>query len=187
MKKLLICLLCLGLWTGCSPKKDTPTTAAQTYLKEAKEKVNEASQEVLDQFTGTSGFTIPNDLIKKLSDFSFTITNEKITDTTATVDVTFTAYDFGKAFKATFPSAFAYSLNESLSGTDQETISQEVQKMFIDGFNTAEKDFTTTLTLSLHQDESEKWVVDDNQDLQNIISGNLVNTVKELNDSFNPQ
>lgn len=187
MKKLLLCLLCLGLWTGCSPKKDTPTSAAQTYLKEAKEKVNEASQDVLDQFTGTGEFTIPNDLLKKLGDFSYKITNEKITDTTATVDVTFTAYDFGKAFKATFPSIIAYSVNESLAGTNQETISQEIQKMFIDGFNTAEKDFTTTITLTLHQDDNKKWVVDDNQDLQNVISGNLVNTVKELNDSFNPQ
>lgn len=187
MKKLIICLLCLGLWVGCSPKKETPTTAVQAYLKEAKEKVSDASLEVLNNYANSSDFTIPKDLLKKLSDFSYKITNEKIADTTASVDVSFTIYDFGKSFKATFPSVFAYSLNESLAGTDKETINQEIQKMLIDAFNMAEKDYTTTLTLTLHQDENNKWVVDDNQDLKNIFSGNLVNTIKELNDSFNQQ
>ena len=184
MRKLLVCLLCLGLMVGCVVKKETPTSATETYLKEVKAKVND---ELLNEYKELEEFELTGDLIKKLSDFSYKVVKEEINDKTATVDVEFTTYDFGKAFTVAFPEALYYSFTASLSGIDEATITEEISKIFVEEFNKAEKNFKATVTLILSQDENNKWVIEENKDLQNVVTGNLMKTVEDLNASFNPQ
>ncbi len=124
---------------------------------------------------------------EKVLDFEYTLSNEKINDTKATVDVEFKTYEFGKALTKIMEEYMEKALPLALSGASQE----ELEKIMNDTIEEeigalTDKTYTEKTTINLVQKDG-VWKVaeiDDEGEVMNAISGNLLNSIKEIDESF---
>lgn len=203
---ILIATLMIVSLTACGA---SPTSAAESFLNAVKAGDAEAIAEVYVEsdfniLSAASDTTeeeeateeessdaltkvYEEELLPKMQDFDFEISNEQIDGDKATVDVTVKAYPIGNAFSAffgeymtqAFALAFSDASDEQLDSIAGGIMADQVSKL-------TEKTCKKTATMTLVK-KDDKWVVDkidSDSDILDAISGGLVTTVKNLDSAW---
>lgn len=194
--------------SGCGSKVPTPTETADTFLQALKSQDAEAMAgvyagadlDLLEAAAETDGESedaeetdsgleavYEEQMLPKMLDFDYELSNEQINGDKATVDVKITTYRIGDAFTAFFSDyisqafilAFSDASEEDLEALAATTLAGKLADL-------TEKTYEKTATLSLTMKDG-KWVVDeleDGSDIVDAITGGLVTSMKTMNDAF---
>lgn len=208
MRKILVILLsAVMILTLCSCGGASPTNTAENFLNAVKAGDAEAIAEVYvdsdfdilnaasdsdeeDAASETSDsltMVYEEQLLPKLQDFDFEISNEQIDGDSATVEVKFTTYKIGEAFSEFFgeylTQAFALVFSDP-SDEQMDEIAGSIMSEKVGALT--EKSFEKTATMKLVKKDNQ-WLVEkisDDSDLLDAMSGGLVTMVQSLDESF---
>lgn len=208
-KKLLAITLVMAMLaalSACGPKIPTPTETADTFLTAMKAQDSEALATVyaggdidlLDkaaeaddsgEVNEDSGLTkvYEEQMVPKMLDFDYELSNEQIDGDKATVDVKITTYRIGDAFTAFFSDYLSQALVLAFSDASEEDL-DALATTILSGKLTdlTEKSFEKTATLSLSM-KDDKWVVDEVQtgdDIVDALTGGLVTAFSNMEDAM---
>ena len=171
MKKILLVLLCLFTLTACGTKMNTPTEKVEEFLS----KYQKMDTEVLNQLDtiiqeeSSMSESQKKDyqalLEKQYQNLSYKIKDEKIKDSTATVDVEIEVYDYATSIRKSreYYNTEASTTNDSSENGLIDTISEFIDYKIKQLQNVTEKvkyDLTFNLTK-----ENGKWELDDISDI----------------------
>ncbi len=202
MKKLLALALVIVLalaMTACGgsgASADTPTDAANTFLKAVQEqdtdtmaKVYQGDPAEMDLIGDTEmdSEDIPAELSALLSEqmqqFEYEVSNEVVDEDTATVDVKITTVNIGKAFEDSINEFMEKAMaGEISSDTTQEELTAQLYAAFQEKLAAAEKDYEGTAVLNLTNVDG-KWMVDQisqTDPLVNCLTGGLMDYSNSL-------
>ena len=215
MKKILALLISLMMvfsLTACGGP--SPTDVSDNFLTAIKNADNEALAEcyVEDEFdlfeeasdAAESGDEEDGDkeeaeaddaltkvyeenLVPKMLEFEYELSNEKVDGDKATVDVTVKTYQMGSAFTAFFGEYMTQAFALVFSDTSDEQMSALAANILTSKLdNMTGKTYEKTATLSLIK-KDDKWLVDSvegNKDVLNALSGGLVDAVSNMATAF---
>ena len=195
--------ICLMI-SFCACGTPSPTETADTFLSAVKaqdyEKVKsvyagktfdildsmgEDDAEVEESESIDSSFE--KELKDKMLDFDYTLSNEIINDDKATVNVEVTTYALGKAMTSTMVKYIEEALPLVFSGASEEELEKIMNDIFEEELSElTDKTYSAKATINLVQQDGQWKVseIDDEGELMNALSGDLVNAIKEINDSF---
>ncbi len=161
MKKILLVLLCLFTLTACGTKMNTPTAKVEEFLS----KYQKMDTEVLNQLDtiiqeeSSMSESQKKDyqalLEKQYQNLSYKIKDEKIKDSTATVDVEIEVYDYATSIRK---SREYYKDHRDEFEKTKDTINEE-GILDNDGNNTTDKEENNT-DASTTNDSSENGLID---------------------------
>jgi len=204
---IVIALIAVLLVCMCSCSKiPTPTETADAFLTAIKEQDTETLATVyaddkfdlLDEAAGTdeseevvdeTGLTkvFDEQMLPKMLDFDYELSNEQIDGDKATVDVKFTTYKMGDAFTAFFSEYLSQALILAFSDTSEEELDAMATTLLSGKIaDLDEKNFEKTATLSLSM-KDDKWVVDEVEpasDVVDALTGGLVTAFNGMEDAM---
>ena len=213
-RKLLVItaiMVMIAVLSGCGPKIPTPTETTDSFLQALKSQDAEAivgvydgtdvdlleaaSDSVEDNETDVDSETTNTGLeavyeeqmLPKMLDFDYELSNEQIDGDKATVDVKITTYRIGDAFTAFFSDYISQAFMLAFSDASEEDL-DALATTILSGklADLSEKTYEKTATLSLSM-KDDKWVVDnieDSDEFLDAITGGLVTSMKTMTDAF---
>lgn len=208
-KKLLVITIVMAMLAAlaaCGPKIPTPTETADTFLTAVKaqddetlatvyaggeldllEEAAEADEsQTADEDSGLTA-VYEEQMVPKMLDFDYEISNEQIDGDKATVDVKVTTYNIGDAFTAFFSDYLSQALILAFSDASEEELDSLVTTILSGKLaDLTEKKFEKTATLSLSM-KDDKWVVDEiksGDDIVDGLTGGLVSAFANMNDAL---
>ena len=208
---ILAILTAIFFLNGCGSKIPSPTETTDAFLQALKAQDDEAiagvyadeeldlldaasdSEEEAEDTEGSEDLNsglesvYEEQLLPKMLDFDYEISNEQINGDKATVDVKFTTYKIGEAFTAFFGDyisqafvlAFSDVSEEELDALAATTLSSKLADL-------TEKSYEKTVTIPLTMTDG-KWVVDQiesESDIIDAITGGLVTSMKNMDEAF---
>lgn len=208
-KKLLVITLVMAMiaaLSACGPKIPTPTETADTFLTAIKAQDGETlatvyadgDLDLLDKAAEAdesgetnedTGLTkvYEEQMMPKMLDFDYELSNEQINGDKATVDVKVTTYRIGDAFTAFFSDYLSQALILAFSDASEEDL-DALATTILSGklADLTEKSYEKTATINLSMND-EKWVVDEVQtgdDIVDAITGGLVTAFSGMEDTM---
>ena len=213
-RKLLVItaiMVMIAVLSGCGPKIPTPTETTDSFLQALKSQDAEAiagvydgtdvdlleaaSDSAEDNETDSDSETTDTGLeavyeeqmLPKMLDFDYELSNEQIDGDKATVDVKITTYRIGDAFTAFFSDYISQAFMLAFSDASEEDL-DALATTILSGklADLSEKTYEKTATLSLSM-KDDKWVVDnieDSDEFLDAITGGLVTSMKTMTDAF---
>ena len=213
-RKLLVItaiMVIMSVLSGCGPKIPTPTETTDSFLQALKSQDAEAIAGVYDgtdvdlleaasdsaEDNETDGDSETTDtgleaayeeqMLPKMLDFDYELSNEQIDGDKATVDVKITTYRIGDAFTAFFSDYISQAFMLAFSDASEEDL-DALATTILSGklADLSEKTYEKTATLSLSM-KDDKWVVDnieDSDEFLDAITGGLVTSMKTMTDAF---
>ena len=213
-RKLLVItaiMVIMSVLSGCGPKIPTPTETTDSFLQALKSQDAEAIASVYDgtdvdlleaasdsaEDNETDGDSETTDtgleavyeeqMLPKMLDFDYELSNEQIEGDKATVDVKITTYRIGDAFTAFFSDYISQAFMLAFSDASEEDL-DALATTILSGklADLSEKTYEKTATLSLSM-KDDKWVVDnieDSDEFLDAITGGLVTSMKTMTDAF---
>ena len=210
MKKKLFLAILLGAvflicFTGCgkTADEDSPTAAADAFLKGIQARDNDAVNAVyapgdfdingaLDSLQEDSVLlTGHEDIIEliqeKLADFDYKLSDEEIDGDTASVKVEFETYPFGPAANDFVTDFLPEALSMSMNNPDLEAMEELAESMLtekLEGMD--EKNYEKEATLSLEKADG-VWKVSElepDSEFYNAMTGGLIQAMEDINDMF---
>ena len=208
-KKLLVITIVLAMLaalSACGPKIPTPTETADTFLTAVKAQDNESlaavyagdgldllekaaeadESEIADEDSGLTRI-YEEQMIPRMLDFDYELSNEQIDGDKATVDVKFTAYNIGDAFTAFFSDYLSQALMLAFSDPSEEDLDALAATVLSGKLaDLTEKTYETTATLSLSMQDG-KWVVDEirtGDEIVDGLTGGLMTAFANMEDAF---
>ena len=204
MKKYKLVLMCCVLTAlflvGCqSGSTSNPGEVATSFLQALQHQdyasVKQYYVENVDNFPNFKNKVeqisphVANELFNKMGDFSYTI--EKVTidpkdDSKATVTVTFRCYDLGETFESIVLDYLDTDLTMTFNGAKDDDIVKEAENVIIQKINESKQDFNRTIPIQLTL-ENDVWKVnklEENPDLMNVLSGNILYTIRDLSETL---
>ena len=213
-RKLLVItaiMVMIAVLSGCGPKIPTPTETTDSFLQALKSQDAEAIAGVYDgtdvdlleaasdsaEDNETDGDSETTDtgleaayeeqMLPKMLDFDYELSNEQIDGDKATVDVKITTYRIGDAFTAFFSDYISQAFMLAFSDASEEDL-DALATTILSGklADLSEKTYEKTATLSLSM-KDDKWVVDnieDSDEFLDAITGGLVTSMKTMTDAF---
>ena len=189
---------------GCSSTPG-PTETADTFLKALKEQDGEKLAEVFvggdldllkavadtedDTETADTGLTkvYEEQMLPKMLDFDYELSNEQIDGDKATVDVKITNYRIGDAFTAFFSEYISQAFIMAFSDASEEDMDMLATTILSGKLaDLAEKSYEKTATINLINKDG-KWVVDlfdTNSDFLDGVTGGLLTSFGNMEDMF---
>lgn len=134
---------------------------------------------------------VANELFNKLADFSYTIKKVEIDPNDknkASVTVSLQCYDLGSAFQNIILDYLKTDLEMTFDGAKDEEIIQKAEETILADISKSEKNFRQAIIIALTK-EDDVWKLDkisENRELLNALSGNIINTIEEINNDINP-
>ena len=204
MKKIICIILIFSLvftMASCGkPKPEdeplTPTLTADVFLKALKARDMDTLQKYYEG--DVKDLSIENTIddpilaavvemmISQLLDFDYTLDNEQINGTTATVDITIRTYDIGGMVKDLAGDIISGVLGMGIFNLTEEAVEEKVReiltKNLLEAIKTAEKDFEVTSTVKLVQ-KGGIWMVKDMNKADDFFYG-LSGGLSRLSDIF---
>lgn len=177
---LISAMIILLVLSACGPKIPTPTETADTFLTAIKEQDDEklatvysegimnllnktALTEEIENMDEDSDFAkvFEENMLPKILDFDYELSNEQIEEDKATVDVKFTTYSFGDAFTSFFSDFISQAMVMAFSDASEEEM-DALAVTLLKGkvAELSEKNYEKTVTLSLSMKDG-KWMVDE--------------------------
>ena len=213
-RKLLVItaiMVIMSVLSGCGPKIPTPTETTDSFLQALKSQDAEAIASVydgtdvdlleaasdsaednetdVDSETTDTGLeaVYEEQMLPKMLDFDYELSNEQIDGDKATVDVKITTYRIGDAFTAFFSDYISQAFMLAFSDASEEDL-DALATTILSGklADLSEKTYEKTATLSLSM-KDDKWVVDnieDSDEFLDAITGGLVTSMKTMTDAF---
>ena len=208
-KKLLIITLVMAMiaaLSACGTKIPTPTETADTFLTAIKAKDGETlatvyaggDLDLLDKAAEAdesgetnedTGLTkvYEEQMMPKMLDFDYELSNEQVNGDKATVDVKITTYRIGDAFTAFFSDYLSQALILAFSDASEEDL-DALATTILSGklADLTEKSYEKTATINLSM-KDDKWVVDEVQtgdDIVDAITGGLVTAFSGMEDAM---
>ena len=213
-RKLLVItaiMVMMAVLSGCGPKIPTPTETTDSFLQALKSQDAEAIAGVydgtdvdlleaasdsaednetdVDSETTDTGLeaVYEEQMLPKMLDFDYELSNEQIDGDKATVDVKITTYRIGDAFTAFFSDYISQAFMLAFSDASEEDL-DALATTILSGklADLSEKTYEKTATLSLSM-KDDKWVVDnieDSDEFLDAITGGLVTSMKTMTDAF---
>ena len=213
-RKLLVItaiMVMIAVLSGCGPKIPTPTETTDSFLQALKSQDAEAIASVYDGMdvdlleaasdsaednetdsdseTTDTGLeaVYEEQMLPKMLDFDYELSNEQIDGDKATVDVKITTYRIGDAFTAFFSDYISQAFMLAFSDASEEDL-DALATTILSGklADLSEKTYEKTATLSLSM-KDDKWVVDnieDSDEFLDAITGGLVTSMKTMTDAF---
>lgn len=202
MKKSFISIVFLSLlimlFVSCNQNQsqvDSPDTVVSNFLQ-AVQQQNYASAKTYyaENLDNMANFrnqieeispSVANKLFSKMSDFSYTVhevTIDPNDSTKASVAVTITAHDLGKAFESTVLDYIKTDLEMTFDGSTSDDIIKQAEEVIVKDIESSEKTFVSDAIITLTK-ENDTWKLDkisDNTTLINALSGNIINTIDQL-------
>ena len=204
-------MVMIAVLSGCGPKIPTPTETTDSFLQALKSQDAEAIAGVYDgmdvdlleaasdsaEDNETDGDSETTDtgleavyeeqMLPKMLDFDYELSNEQIDGDKATVDVKITTYRIGDAFTAFFGDYISQAFMLAFSDASEEDL-DALATTILSGklADLSEKTYEKTATLSLSM-KDDKWVVDnieDSDEFLDAITGGLVTSMKTMTDAF---
>lgn len=179
LKKLMISVLAISMvisMAACG-KANTPTKVVEKQMQELKdEKVEtELSSLVSDASVAKKYGDDYKKLLKKIQDFDYEVTDEKVDGDSATVTVKITTYNFGQAYKDMYNQV----VKDANSGkiTSSTDLTSYIYKMMFQKMNALEKkDFKTSVKVKCTKNENGDWEtdVDNNSNVEDAILGGVI-------------
>nr|WP_302596702.1 hypothetical protein [uncultured Cellulosilyticum sp.] len=132
---------------------------------------------------------VANELFSKMADFSYTVEKVSIDPndaSKATVTVTFRCYDLGKTFESILLDYLEKDLTMTFNGAKDDEITQQAETVIIDNLSQSKQDFNRTVPITLTLEDN-VWKVDkldNNPDLMNALSGNILYTIRDMMNSI---
>ena len=208
-KKLLVITIVLAMLaalSACGPKIPTPTETADTFLTAVKAQDKEtlatvyaggdldlleeaAESDESEEANEDSGLTkvYEDQMVPKMLDFDYELSNEKIDGDKATVDVKITTYDIGSAFTAFMADYFTQAITMAFEGASDEEIEKLANTTFESKMSELkEKTYSETVTLNL-VNKDDVWKVaeiDDDDEFWNALTGNMIKTLDQLEETY---
>ncbi len=200
-KYLLIFILLIFCLTSCSKQEtENPGETVVNFLK-ALQQQNYASakayySENLDNLPNFKNKieaispAVANELFNKLADFSYTIKKVEIDPNDknkASVTVSLQCYDLGSAFQNIILDYLKTDLEMTFDGAKDEEIIQKAEETILADISKSEKNFRQAIIIALTK-EDDVWKLDkisENRELLNALSGNIINTIEEINNDIN--
>ena len=213
-RKLLVItaiMVMIAVMSGCGPKIPTPTETTDSFLQALKSQDAEAiagvydgtdvdlleaaSDSAEDNETDSDSETTDTGLeavyeeqmLPKMLDFDYELSNEQIDGDKATVDVKITTYRIGDAFTAFFSDYISQAFMLAFSDASEEDLDALATTILAGKLaDLSEKTYEKTATLSLSM-KDDKWVVDnieDSDEFLDAITGGLVTSMKTMTDAF---
>ena len=201
---ILAIMLVIFFLGGCS-STPTPTQTADTFLQAIKAQDGEALAGVYankeldlldaaaeseeDEEAEDTGLTqvYEEQMVPKMLDFDYELSNEQIDGDKATVDVTVTTYSIGDAFTAFFSDYISQAFMLAFSDTSEEEMDALATTLLSGKLaNLTEKNYEKTATLSLTKVD-DKWVVDElatGSDIVDALTGGLVTSFGNMESAF---
>ena len=213
-RKLLVItaiMVMIAVMSGCGPKIPTPTETTDSFLQALKSQDAEAIAGVydgtdvdlleaasdsaednepdVDSETTDTGLeaVYEEQMLPKMLDYDYELSNEQIDGDKATVDVKITTYRIGDAFTAFFSDYISQAFMLAFSDASEEDL-DALATTILSGklADLSEKTYEKTATLSLSM-KDDKWVVDnieDSDEFLDAITGGLVTSMKTMTDAF---
>ena len=213
-RKLLVItaiMVMIAVLSGCGPKIPTPTETTDSFLQALKSQDAEAIAGVydgtdvdlleaasdsaednepdVDSETTDTGLeaVYEEQMLPKMLDYDYELSNEQIDGDKATVDVKITTYRIGDAFTAFFSDYISQAFMLAFSDASEEDL-DALATTILSGklADLSEKTYEKTATLSLSM-KDDKWVVDnieDSDEFLDAITGGLVTSMKTMTDAF---
>ena len=180
------------LWVNST----TPTKTAEEFLQAIKDQDAETLSELyesdkIDIFEDTDENTdglsdsIKEELIVKLLNFDYEITDEKVDGNKATVSVNISTYDFKNLFAEFIRDYISEGLSQALDGASKEELEKLAEEVFSKKLDKlTDKSVTTTVELKLVK-KGNKWIVKNVDDsFINALTGGLSDTFSTENQKF---
>ena len=193
---VIVLALAMTACGGSGASADTPTDAANAFLKAVQEQDTDAMAKVyqgdpaemdLIGDTEMDSKDIPAELSALLSEqmqqFEYEVSNEVVDEDTATVDVKITTVNIGKAFEDSINEFMEKAMaGEISSDTTEEELTKQLYAAFQEKLAAAEKDYEGTAVLNLTNVDG-KWMVDQisqTDPLVNCLTGGLMDYSNSL-------
>ena len=193
---MILVILMIAVLAACGgASASSPTNAADTFLKAVKAQDTETVSKVYSgTFEGLVGefesggdeeydALIEEELIPKLLDYDYEVSNEQIDEDTATVDVALTTYDLGGAYSDFVEELFQALISMQTTDLTEDDITEAGLSIFKDKLEgLTEKTYEAKVTISLTNTE-EGWKVDsldDDTTFINALSGGLLTASESL-------
>ena len=204
-------MVMIAVLSGCGPKIPTPTETTDSFLQALKSQDAEAIASVYDgtdvdlleaasdsaEDNETDGDSETTDtgleavyeeqMLPKMLDYDYELSNEQIDGDKATVDVKITTYRIGDAFTAFFSDYISQAFMLAFSDASEEDLDALATTILAGKLaDLSEKTYEKTATLSLSM-KDDKWVVDnieDSDEFLDAITGGLVTSMKTMTDAF---
>lgn len=203
---ITIVMTMLACLCACGPKIPTPTETADTFLTAMKAQDSETLATVYaggdidllekaaeaDDSGGVkedSGLSkiYEEQMVPKILDFDYELSNEQIDGDKATVDVKITTYRIGDAFTAFFSDYLSQALILAFSDASEEELDAMATTILSGKLaDLSEKSYEKTATLSLSM-KDDKWVIDEVQtgdDIVDALTGGLVTSFKGMEEAM---
>lgn len=178
-KKLMISVLAISMvlsMAACG-KANTPTTVVEKQMQELKdEKVEtELSSLVSDASVAKKYGDDYKKLLKKIQDFDYEVSDEKVDGDSATVTVKITTYNFGQAYKDMYNQVVQDANNGKI--TSSTDLTSYIYKMMFQKMNALDKkNFKTSVKVKCTKNEDGDWEtnIDNNSDVEDAILGGVI-------------
>ncbi len=197
MKRVICIVIVLTLimamsvsFAGCGAKEPSPTEVLDSYLSTIKAEGFDPSalnmeEEDMGELVGSDAEFV-NNLLGKMQEFEYELSNEVIEEDKATVDVKITTYGLGSAFTETVSSYFQQAFVLAFSDASEEEIKDLFVNMFKEKLDTMAKSYEKTVTVEMVKGE-EGWEIKDkdtDSPLYDALLGGLVTSVKNMAEAF---
>lgn len=192
----IFCALITLCLVGCGDQPDSnPGEVTTSFLQALQHQdyssVKQYYAENVDNFSNfknkVEGISpkVANEFFSKMADFSYTISQVAIDpndNTKATVMTKLRCYDLGNTFESIVLEYLEKDLTMTFNGSKDDEIVKEAESTIVDKINQSKQDFNITVPISLTLEKG-TWKVDkleENPDLMNALSGNVLYTIRDL-------
>ena len=145
------------------------------------------SEEAVDEAGDGLTQVYEEQLVPKMLDFDYELSNEQVDGDKATVDVKFTTYRIGDAFTSFFSEYISQAFILAFSDTSEEEMDALAASLLAGKIaDLTEKSYEKTATISLTKVDG-KWMVDDvqgNKDVIDGITGGLLSSFSSMESAF---
>lgn len=200
---VLLAVLTAALFMAGCGARSTPTKSTDVFLKALKAQDNDAIAEVYsggkldlidslaeaqnDPENADSGFykILQEQLIPKIMDFDYELSNEQILDDKATVDVNIKTYRIGEAFTSFFTDYISQAFVLAFSDPSEEALDELAAQLLTEKLEgLTDKSYEITTTINLTNVEG-KWMVDEFDvfdEVMDAITGGLYSSFNGMDD-----
>ena len=197
---IVLCLLTIMCFVGCTSEPtsgpgDVAASFLQAWQHQEYASIKQYYAENVDNLSNFKNKVesisphVANEVFKKMGDFSYTIEQVSIDsndDTKATVTVTLRCYDLGEAFESIILDYLETDLTMTFNGAKDEDIVKEAETVIMEKVDSAKQTYiqTTPIALTLEDNTWKVNKLEENPDLMNALSGNILYTIRDLSESL---
>lgn len=204
----ILCTLCCVVLVGCSSPSPTEVTTqflegvkandsdamqedysgdSSTLFKMDKEEASDSGNEALSEDNqATMESVINTNLIPKLREFDYELSNETIDGDKATVDAKITTYAAGEAFNSFASDYMSQAFASAFSGASEEDLASLGVSIFDSKIKSMSKTYTDTVTFTLTKTDG-NWkvdAIDPEGDIADAFLGGLITSVNAMDTTY---